>query len=560
MKAIRYSFMGLALAAALASCQDSYDAPDLQTPVATLTPNTTIAEMKQMIAAAYDGENDVVIKVGENEDGEHYIIHGRVISSDASGNIYQNLVLQDETAAITLSIREASMWTSYRVGQEVVFDATGLYMGTYSGLFQLGWLDQYNGGPSMTFMSWFMFKEHQQMNGMPNQNFDYISIGDGTGWPSANPYCFITTIEELNSISSTTTLGVNVMSQLVEIQDVYFENGGKDTFAEYQESNERRYVIDARGNRIALNNSGYATFHNDTLPTGTGSVRGILGYYQDEWQLTIRDMDDVMFGEGSDKYKPYTVTEALEQDNNGRTGWTKGYIVGSVKAGITTVTSSDDIIFDGEGETYDNVVIAATPDERDWTKCMAVQLPQGSPFREFVNLVDNAYGPDGQKMMLGKQLSVRGSFKEFYGMHGIVDNGGALSEFAVEGIDFTGGLGAGEKDDPFKVEYLVKNHDPQSNIWVEGYIVGYVDGTDFYTGATFGLPGADANYNGANVIISDSVDGADTGNSIPVKVDRKDVGLIQNPGNLHRKVKFCGNADEYLGAFGLGTTTEFVFE
>ena len=544
--------MGFALlAAGLSSCQDSYDAPELQEPVATMKPNTTIAEIKQMIAADYDGENDVVLKVGDKDDaGTHYIIHGRVISSDASGNIYQNLVIQDETAAITLSIRESSMWTNYRVGQDVVFDATGLYMGTYSGLFQLGWLDEYNGGPSMTFMSWFMFLEHNQKNGMPNQDFDYISIN--SEWPSAKPYCFVTTIEELNSISSTTTQGVNVMSQLVEIQDVYFENAGKDTFAEYQESNERRYVVDARGNRIALNNSGYATFHNDTLPEGIGSVRGILGFYQDEWQLTIRDIEDVMFDTNGNKANPYTVEEAIAQDNNGRTGWTKGYIVGSVMSGIQTVTSSSDIIFGREGETFDNVVIAASADETDWTKCMVVQLPSGSLFREFVNLVDNAY-------LIGQRLNVRGTFKEFYGMHGIVDNGGGLSEFTIDGIDFSGGMGTGDEELPFTVDYMLKNTDPVNNVWVTGYIVGYVEGTSFETGAKIGVPPAGANYNGANVIIAASPDETDIAKCIPVRCDRTTVGLVNNPGNFGRQAKFFGNAGEYLGKFGMSATTECKF-
>lgn len=540
--------------AGLSSCQNSYDAPDLQTPVATMQPNTSLIEIKKMIAAEYDGENDVVLPIGTREDGSHYIVHGRVISSDASGNIYQNLVLQDETAALTLSIREASMWTSYRVGQDVVLDLTGLYMGTYSGLFQIGWPSEYYGAPSMTFMSWFMFKEHNQLNGLPNQEFDYIAIN--SEWPSSNPYCFVTTIEELSNISATSELGISVMSQLVEIQNVYFENGGKDTYAEYQESNERRYVVDAKGNRIALNNSGYATFHNDILPEGTGSVRGILGFYQDKWQLTIRDLEDVMFDDGGTKYKPYSVTEAIEQNNNGRTGWVKGYIVGSVKGGVSTVSSSDDIIFGAEGTAFDNVVIAADKDETDWTKCMAVSLPQGSLFREYVNMVQNSY-------LIGQQLNVRGTFREFYGMHGIIDNGGGLSEFSIDGIDFTGGNGSGDEDDPFTVDYILSSREPVNDVWVEGYIVGFVASegttTDFGTTSVFG-PYNGENYNGANVIISSSPTNATIENSIPVSCNRTTVGLKNNPGNYGKKVKFYGNVGTFLGGFGMNVTSENIFE
>ena len=552
MKAIKYSLIGLALASlGLSSCQDSYDAPELQTPVATMQPNTTLADFKEFLETSITEAAVDAVVVPEREDGSHYIIHGRVISSDASGNIYQNLVIQDETAALTLSIREASMWTSYRVGQDVVLDATGLYMGSYSGLYQLGWLADYNGAPSMTFMSWFMFLQHSEKNELPSDNYKYVSIN--SKWPSDAYYCIVTTISELNSISAATEQGRNVMSQLVEIQNVSFEEGGKNTYAEYQESNERRYVVDALGNKIALNNSGYATFHNDTLPEGTGTVRGILGYYQDAWQLTIRGLEDVIFDEQGTQEDPNTVTEAIAQNNNGRTGWTKGYIVGTVKAGVSTVTSSSDIAFGPDGETFDNVIIAAEPGETDWTKCMAVAIPANSQMFKYINLVENSY-------LYGKLLTVRGTYREFMGMHGIVDNGGGLSEFMVDGVEFGDGTGTGTQTSPFKVEYLLENQDPMNDVWVEGYIVGYVDGTDFNTGATFGVPGAGANYNGANVIISSSATGATVSNSVPVSCDRTNVGLKNNPGNLGRKVKFYGNAGTFLGAFGMSSTTQYIFE
>lgn len=549
--------MGLALiGAGFTSCQDSYDAPELETPVATWQPNTTLAEIKDMILNDYDGENDVVIPVGtKDEAGTHYIVHGRVISSDASGNIYQNLVIQDETAALTLSIREASMWTSYRVGQEIVLDLTGLYMGTYSGLYQIGWLDTYYGADSMTFMSWFMFQDHSQKNGLPNDNFSYLSIN--SEWPSANPYTIITTIEELSAISATTTQGVSIMSQLVEIQNVSFVDGGKDTYAEYQESNERRYVQDALGNKIALNNSGYATFHNDTLPEGTGAVRGILGYYQDEWQLTIRDLDDVMFNQKGTQDDPYTVAEAIAQGNNGRSGWTKGYIVGSVKAGVQTVTSNDDIVFGDGAQTFDNVLIAEKAGETDWTKCVAVNLPAGSLIRSYVNLVDNSY-------MLGKQLSVRGSFNKYYGMPGITDVGGSLATFEVDGVNFGGETGMGTQASPYKVSYLTGNPSPEDNVWVEGYIVGFVNGASFSSDAVFSNSAtAMTNYSGNNVILSDSATGATTSNSVPVAVSgefRLDWGLNYNPSAYGKKVKVLCNTGTYLGAFGIVSTSNWLAE
>lgn len=67
------------------------------------------------------------------------------MSSDESGNIYKNLVIQDtyseagETpSCITFSINANSLYASYRPGQEVVIDATDMYIGKYSGLQQFG--------------------------------------------------------------------------------------------------------------------------------------------------------------------------------------------------------------------------------------------------------------------------------------------------------------------------------------------------------------------------------------------------------------------------------------
>ena len=49
-----------------------------------------------------------------------YVIKGRVISSDASGNIYKSMYIQDATGAITLSINQASLCNFYPFGQEIV--------------------------------------------------------------------------------------------------------------------------------------------------------------------------------------------------------------------------------------------------------------------------------------------------------------------------------------------------------------------------------------------------------------------------------------------------------
>jgi hypothetical protein len=83
-------------------------------------------------------------------------------------------------------------------------------------------------------------------------------------------------------------------------------------------------------------------------------------------------------------------------------GFVKGYIVGSVKSGVTNITSADDIHFAAPFTSATNVLIADTSIETNYMNCVIVNLPAGSSLRTEVNLLDN---PEN----LGKWLNVKGT-------------------------------------------------------------------------------------------------------------------------------------------------------
>lgn len=550
MKTLKYIIFSVALLG-MASCQDSYDAPDLEIPEATMEANTTIAELKTLF-----GDDMCTLTPYKDEAASTpYIIKGRVISSDASGNIYRMLVVQDETAAIALSINRGSLYTSYPLGQEVLINVTGLWIGQYNSLIQMGWRGDYNGEPQISFMAYDLFANHTQLNGLPSKDFKYIPFGGQA--PAGEPYCIISTLEQINSIAGAGEEYRNMMSQLVEIPNVSFVDGGKETFAPYQDSADR-YIKDASGAQLNVRCSGYSTFYNDTVPAGTGTVRGILSRYGTSWQLILRDTNDLIFESKGTKDDPYTVKEVIEMKNNGRSGWTKGYIIGSVRAGVTDVTSTDDIIFNATAAELDNnVVIGMTPDTRDLAEMAVVELPAGSRLRQYANLLDNPG-------VLGKLLTVKGTFSEYLGMHGITGNAGGYSDFEIEGliIDGISGGGSGTEDSPYTVSYILANPESQSGVWVTGYIVGFVSGSDFATGARFTSDTSNADYSGNNVIISTSPDGANTANSIPVSLSgdaRKMFGLKQNPDKYRKEVKIQGNIGTSFGTVGISSVNS-MFE
>lgn len=129
-----YNIIGAAFAslALLASCDEwepvftgNYGEADIYEPV-TMTPNTTILELKKMYTGTpLNIEKDI-------------IIGGQVISEDKSGNIYKSLYIQDATAGIELKLGKNGLYNDYKLGQWVYVKCSGLTIGAYNGMIQLG--------------------------------------------------------------------------------------------------------------------------------------------------------------------------------------------------------------------------------------------------------------------------------------------------------------------------------------------------------------------------------------------------------------------------------------
>lgn len=546
----------------LASCQNDFDDPGLITPVADIEANISIADFKKL------AWNENAIQLGDDNQDGNYIIKGRVISSDATGNIYQSLVIQDGTAAMTMSVRRASLYTEYHLGQELVIDTRGLWLGKYNGLIQLGWLGEpYNGEDQLTFMSFAEFQAHAQLNGLPSTETRYVMPGEAK--PVNEMYCQVLDIDNLPTSGEDM---YNLQGQLVEFRNVSFDDGGKETFAPYQE-NANRYLSQAGNSlKITVRNSGYATFYNTVLPKGTGTVRGILSWYGDGtssttgviggWQLLIRSLDDLDFDTNGSQEDPYSVEEARKEMGQGRAGWVSGYIIGSVKAGVSDLKSVDDIAFGTDAEINNNVVIASTADTRDLLQMMVVNLPQGSALRQDVNIVDNP-------SVVGRVLNVRGELTEFLGFPGVVGEG-AASDFSLDSstgpdnpVTPPATQGDGSETKPFSVAQVINSADDATGVWVVGYVAGYVKDKSWPGDCVFENKASDTdNYNKSyNIILSDSpVGAANAENSIPVGLGpdvRQQLGLKNNPAIFGKKVMVKGNLQNYFGRRGLKTVSEY---
>lgn len=330
--------------------------------------NTTIAELK---AAYWQDAANYYETVGKNADGSDIIVKGRVVSSDATGNIYKSLVIQDATGALAFSINQTGLNNNYRVGQEVVVNLTDLGFGKYAALQQVGGYGEYNGTPQVSFMDYTLFQNHTELNGFPDPDYVYLTADQER--PADKMYCLVA---DMGNLPTTPEGQREWQSQLVVFRNVHFEGGGELPYAE-SDATTNRNLIDANGNSILVRNSNYSSFRSQTLPAGTGDVMGILSYFNGTWQLLLRSPKDCMFESKGQASDPYTVAEAIELQGTGKSGWTEGYIVGSVKAGVTDIDSNDKIIWSADAEMDNTLVIAPDAECRDIKKCLVAHPAAG---------------------------------------------------------------------------------------------------------------------------------------------------------------------------------------
>jgi hypothetical protein len=235
-----------------ACIKEDFDQPPTDGADPGLQVTTTIAELKAMHVF---GQFETI--------AEDLVIKGTVVADDASGNLYQAFVIQDETGGIMVKIETADSYTLYPRGREVYIKCKGLVLGDYNNLIQLGG---------------FLTDDGQLGNIL--KVGDYLVRGAKVTPPTAK----VKTLAELN---------IDDVNTLITVTDVQF-NDTSFTFADpVTRTTYNRDVVDCNGVSLIVRTSGYASFAGNSLPNGKGNLTGVLGIFRDDLQFLVRDMDDV---------------------------------------------------------------------------------------------------------------------------------------------------------------------------------------------------------------------------------------------------------------------------
>jgi hypothetical protein len=251
-------------------CNNDAETPKLECTQPDLTVNKTVEKVHDLAG--------MVAKQYVYDD----IIEAYVVSSDESGNFFKTISFQtlakERIPAIGFSVPvdASNTYIDYRVGSKVFVKLKNQFTDLFYGGLRIGSLHVSNAGDPTI--------------GRISQN-DYKNV--------LNASCTI--VDEnllVKKISIEESLDDSKLNTLIELTDVEFTEGalGRHYFEETNNvgGSTNWNLRDKTGNQIIFRTSSFASFSDQLVPEGSGTVRGILTKFGSDYQMVIRSKEDVV--------------------------------------------------------------------------------------------------------------------------------------------------------------------------------------------------------------------------------------------------------------------------
>lgn len=230
-----------------------------------------------------------------------------VTADEVSGNLYKEVYVNDATGALHLSLVNSG---GLFIGDSIRINLKGIYLNDDNNLIQL---DSVNIEKSV------------------------VKLASGL-----NPKPEVMTISQIVASTSATNV---VQSRLVQINNIEFSSPTYTTFADAIGKADVNQIIKSCSTpTLTVRTSGYANFAGSPLPTGNGSIIGIVSQYGTTMQLTIRSYNEVNMN-GPVCGTTLTPGTYLNKDfedlsiTNG--GWSQQNVIGSINWTAATFGSQN---------------------------------------------------------------------------------------------------------------------------------------------------------------------------------------------------------------------------
>lgn len=287
MKKIKFIALAF-LALTLGSCMgDGYADPDLteKVPASPWGNNSlreknviSIADLKTQFATVINSDN------GYKQIEKDMMIKAVVTGNDVSGNIYNQVSVQDASGAIIIAINGSGLSGYLPVGQEILVNLKGLYIGSYRKLPQIGGVNTKlsDGSLGMGKIERAIWNEH----------FKILNPGE------ADASTVVPEEFDLTKLTDPAYMEANVC-KLMTLKKVKFASANGTNVWAPDDTNTSLELIDAEtgkkisSSNLVVRNSGYSKFANEVVPQGVFDITGIFTRYNNTWQIVLRSTDDL---------------------------------------------------------------------------------------------------------------------------------------------------------------------------------------------------------------------------------------------------------------------------
>ncbi len=332
-----------------------FEVPEITCTEPNLVVTNTIAQVKEMYAYG----NAKLIE-------ENVVIEGYVVSSDESGNMYKTISIQDKpenpTAAIKIAVDATNLYTKFNVGRKIFVNLKGLGIGYSFGSLQIGKISQ----NELTRISSF------EIDTYIKRSCEVAEI-----------------IPKKVQISD---LNPSMLEMLIELENVQFkQNEIENTYGNPNNTATVSRTLEQFDNsckliqEIKVRNSGFSSFKNEQLPTGKGSVVAIFSNYYDDYQLYLRNTNDVTFTVNRCDYSnAFEPTTTIAELINLYEGTTVEFGIENELVAVGYVISSDQ---DGN---FENSIVLQDAIENP-TAGIKILIQKSDPLFEKFNVGDKVY-------------------------------------------------------------------------------------------------------------------------------------------------------------------------
>ena len=294
IKYIKFLVAALLLGGIATSCMDD----DWNDPTGENAPfgNNNIVEetskivtIKELKAKTVD-KFEASVANGLVEITEDWQLKARVTGNDIQGNIYNEVAVEDESGeGLLICIQKGGLYGFLPVGQEILVNLKGLYIGLYGNNVQIGM--PYTNSSGRTFPSRMAFN-------IWNEHFKILGTADAS---KVQPEEFdVTKLKDVAYIKSH-------RGKLMTLKNVEMAKAdGKLAWAPEAEKDpgngvSRTVKINGKAQSLmVVRSSSYADFAALAMPTGKVNLTGIFTVYATNpskygytWQILLRSDSDI---------------------------------------------------------------------------------------------------------------------------------------------------------------------------------------------------------------------------------------------------------------------------